>query len=275
LKTDLDISITFDGPRHEIIQKRPQSHSRQGIQQLASLRTAKPRAGVPSSTCAAANAPENDVWRLQFGKLEGGQIKAHSDANPARYMRDMLKDTKAEYFIVPDDHVAPLRQGIQQRITAASAAGDGREAMAWQRELARVQPLGRTYAELETAVTRSAQATVRCCAVETAGGTAMIALSVDGVVLGYRCAHGKLTPSQAQEGATEAIAKAGAVGVVTAAAIMAGANPVGITVIVVGGVVYLVAEYAIEELRPSYTSTPLTAAQIDRAMPVGWQRDDK
>jgi hypothetical protein len=224
---------------------------------------------------AAANAPENDVWRWARGRLEGGQIKTHASGEPAEYMRDMFKDTKAENFFVPDDHLGALVWKIQQQIGRAEASGNHRVVEIWRQQLARVKPLGRTYAELESIVTRSAQGVVRCSALEGAGGTAAIVVVVDGAVICCRCADGELTPLQIQESGTEAVAKAGAVSLATYGVLILGANPVGITVIVVGGVVYVLADYAIGELRPSYTSSPMTSAQIDETMPVGWHRDQQ
>jgi hypothetical protein len=222
---------------------------------------------------ASPNAPENDVWRWMRGRMEGGQIKTHANGNPADYLRDMFKDAKAENFFVPDDHVQPLLQKIQQQIGRAEAGDNERVAEIWRQQLVRVKPLGRTYAELEGAVTRSAQGTVRACALEGAGGTAAIVLAADGAVICYRCSKGELTPMQVQQAGTEAVARASAVGLATYGVIILGANPVGITVIVVGGVVYVVADYAIDELRPSYTSSPMTTAQIDEVMPIGWRRE--
>jgi len=111
------------------------------------------------------------------------------------------------------------------------------------------------------------------CALKGAGGAVAIVLAVDGSVICYRCAKGELTPLQTQQAAAETVAKAGAVGAATYVAVVLGANPVGFTVIVVGGVVYLIADYAIDELRPSYTTTPLTVAQLDELMPPGWRRE--
>jgi len=128
-------------------------------------------------------------------------------------------------------------------------------------------------AEVEKVLSASTSA-VRGCALRAAGGTAVIVLVTDGAVICYRCANGELTPLQAQEAGTEAVAKAGTVGLATYGMVLLGATPVGITVIVVGGVVYVLVDYAIDELRSSYTSSPMTAAQIDEVMPIGWRREE-
>jgi hypothetical protein len=83
---------------------------------------------------AAANAPENDVWRWIRGRLKGGQIKTHANGDPAEYMRDMFKDTKAEHFFVPDDHMQPLVQKIQQQISKAETGGNERVAEIWRQQ---------------------------------------------------------------------------------------------------------------------------------------------
>lgn len=223
---------------------------------------------------AAANAPQNDVWRWYRGHLEGGQIKTHANGNAAEYMRDMLVDTKAEQFFVPDDHVKPLVQRIEQQIRSARASGNASLAATWERELARVRPLGRTYAGLKEALMVSARQTVQRYALKGAGRSAVVALAADGAVICYRCANGELSPMQTQAGGAEAVAKAGVLGLATYGVIIAGANAVGITVIVVGGVVYVLADYAISELQSSYASSPMTAAEIDESLPIGWRRDE-
>jgi len=220
---------------------------------------------------AAANAPENDVWRWARGRLEGGQIKTHASGNAAAYLRDMLRDGKAEGFFVPDDHMGPLMQRIGQQVGKADGQGSEDAGAIWRAQLARVRPLGRTYGELERGVMASARRSVRRCALRGAGGTAAAVLAVDGVAIWYRCAEGELTPLQSQDAIAEALAKAGLVGGGTYVVVLLGANPMGLTVIVVGAVVYLVADYGFDELRPALTSSPLTHAQVEQVMPVGWR----
>jgi hypothetical protein len=222
----------------------------------------------------AANAPENDVWRRVGRELEGAQCKTHASGDPAEYMRDMFKDAKAEHFLVPDDHVGPLVQKIEQQLAKAQATGNERVAATWRGQLARVKPLGRTYGKLERAVTGAAGRTIGVTALKAAGGAALFAFAADGTVIVYRSANGELTPQQTAEAFAEARVKSAVVGTAVYGAVLLGANPAGITVVVVGGVFYLVADYVIDDLRPAYESSPMTTAQIDQVMPLGKQTMD-
>lgn len=222
----------------------------------------------------SANAPENDVWRRVGGELEGAQIKTHASGNPGEYMRDMFKDAKAEHFLVPDDHLGPLVQKIEQQLAKAEASANERVAAIWRGQLARVKPLGRTYGELQRAVTGAARRTIGGTAFKAGGGAALFTFGVDGTVIVYRCANGELTPQQTAEAFAEAGLKAGTVGTAVYGAVLLGANPVSITVVVAGGLVYLVADYVIDDLRSAYESSPLTLAQIDQMMPLGRHRMD-
>jgi hypothetical protein len=69
------------------------------------------------------------------------------------------------------------------------------------------------------------------------------------------------------ETATKAIATSGAI----ATAVLLGANPVGITVIVTGLAVYVITDAIIDALRPYYHSSTLTVLDINAALPDGWE----
>lgn len=194
-------------------------------------------------------------------------------AGNCRLHVESIKYPKAERFFVPDDHVDALVQKIQSELNRAVGNGNERVAAVWRRELARVTSLGRTYPELETAVTTAGKRAVQVGAMETAGGATVLVFAVDGAIVCYLCSQGELAPTQTEQAVAESAVKAGAVGLATGV-ILLGANPAGITVIVVGGVVYLVADYAIDELRSSYVSSPMTPAEIDQVMPAGWHRVD-
>jgi hypothetical protein len=223
---------------------------------------------------AAANAPENDVWRWFRGRLEGGQIKTHADGDPLKYMRDMRTDTKAEQFLVPDDHIDALMAKIRRRIEIADLGANDAEASFWREQIKRATRLGRTYSELKGAVVRFGQITVRSAALKAAGAGFLLTVAVDGSIVAYRSANGELTPLQTEAAGAEALTKGALVGGATYIAVVAGANPIGITVIVVGGVVYIAADYAISELRPAYGSSPMTPADIEQVLPVGWREAD-
>lgn len=224
---------------------------------------------------ASRNAPQNDVFTFLKGKFQGGQIKTHASGKPSAYMMDMLKDNRAEHFLVPDDHYGSVRKEIERRIELMRQRGNLRGVARWERQLKRLKPLGRTYAELEKSVVgRAGQVVGRARAIRAGSASAAIVLLVDGGVIVYRNVNGELTPDQTGLAAGEAAVKAGSVGLAAGGAILAGANPIGITVVVVGGVTYFVVDYAIDKTRPNYWSSPLTTAEIETLMPPGWRLDD-
>jgi hypothetical protein len=225
-----------------------------------------------------SNAPQNDVWTWANGSLEGGQLKTHVPGRESQYARDMLKDDKADQFLVPDDQYAAVRQRIQDRIKVMEQQGDQAGVELWEQQLKRLKRLGRNYAELDRAVVQGARAGLRSARVISAAragvaGGAIIVI-VDGGSVVYRSLTGELTPSETHARLVEVGAKAGAVTMATGAVVLLGANPIGLTVIVVGGVAYLVADFAIDELRENWASTPLTAGQINALMPRGWALAD-
>ncbi len=87
------------------------------------------------------NAPHVDVYRNNPTGGPGtltGQIKYHMfDAKTAAsmYARDMLKDNKPTFFIVPDDHVDALKQTLIEQ---------GRE-----NEVRRIKAIGYSYQEID------------------------------------------------------------------------------------------------------------------------------
>jgi hypothetical protein len=98
------------------------------------------------------NAPQNDVWKQinAKGHKIGGQVKYkfHFERSAPRYFRDMQKDYRANRFIVPDDHVAPLRQYVEDRYQVAKATGNVQlaERLAIQKQ--RITPLGYNSSEV-------------------------------------------------------------------------------------------------------------------------------
>ena len=230
---------------------------------------------------AKPNAPQNDVFTFVRGRFQGGQLKIHASGDAAQYMRDMLKDHRAEHFLVPDDHYPAVRRGIEKRIGLLNRSGDVKAAAEWNRHLRRLKPLGRSYKQLEVSVISHAGKVVRAGkvvpkaqAVLGAGGYFAIALAVEGGVVIYRSATGELTSTQADLAAREGVVKAGTVGLVTGGAILAGANPLGITVIVVGTVTYFIVDYAVATARSNYWTSPMTVAEIESLMPPGWRLQD-
>jgi len=62
------------------------------------------------------NTRQVDVYRPQpDGRrgIHGAQIKFHIDGNPALYAREMLSDHKPQRFVVPDDHVEPIKSYLR------------------------------------------------------------------------------------------------------------------------------------------------------------------
>jgi hypothetical protein len=226
-------------------------------------------------------APQNDVYRWVNGQLEGGQIKTHHPGRTGQYARDMLKDNRAERFFIPDDHVDAVRRDIERHIEreqqrAARQRQLGNHARAarhegkvgtWQRNLNRVAPMGRTYAELESAVTRAAKGFCR----RAAGGTGLLGggavIILDGGIVLYRAANGELTPQERQSSLVGTGIKAGAVGTAVGCAVLLGANPIGLPVIVIGGVAYFIADYGVSQMQEHSRSTPMTADQIRQLLP--------
>lgn len=63
-----------------------------------------------------SNTRQVDVYRSQpDGRrgIHGAQIKFHIDGNPALYARDMLRYPNTQRFVVPDDHVEPLKSYLR------------------------------------------------------------------------------------------------------------------------------------------------------------------
>lgn len=213
------------------------------------------------------NAPQNDVYRWINGRLEGGQIKAFSSGDPKRYYRAMLKDHRAGQFLVPDDHVAALRQSISEHIAQMEQRGQFAKAEELRGQLKRVQPLDRTYGELQQAIKDVPKSWIRRAAVKTGIATGAIVFVVDGGTVIYQSCQGQLTPDETERKLVEAGGKAVAVGTATTLAVIAGANPVGITVFVVAGVTYIVVDYTLDQFDAHYASTPMTVRELVVFMP--------
>ena len=96
------------------------------------------------------NAPQNDVWKRIPGQRRpiGGQVKFHRNGRPSTYLRDMRSDHRANRFIVPDDHVGPLKELIERRKQYALQRGDLQEYEWLAQQKARVSPLGHTSDEV-------------------------------------------------------------------------------------------------------------------------------
>jgi hypothetical protein len=100
------------------------------------------------------NAPQHDVYAPNPDGGRGnqlGQVKFHMGGDPAVYARDMVKDHKSKYFIVPDDHVEALRAYLKAQGDRVLAAGDQTGAAKCYRNMNRVVGIGRTSAQIDAA----------------------------------------------------------------------------------------------------------------------------
>lgn len=69
---------------------------------------------------SSPTASQHDVYARMPNNGRGiqtGQVKYHVNGQPDVYARDMRRDWRSKYFLVPDDHVMPLKEylGKQQR----------------------------------------------------------------------------------------------------------------------------------------------------------------
>lgn len=105
-----------------------------------------------------SNAPQVDVYVLRRGMRPwGAQIKTHISGNPLTYANDMTKDNLANKFLVPDDHVASLREHWQAQVGAYEGSGRKKEAAEARRQLSRIGGVGFTSKYLDDSYTRIAR----------------------------------------------------------------------------------------------------------------------
>jgi hypothetical protein len=145
-----------------------------------------------------ANASQYDVY---IAKPNGGsgnqyvQVKFHASGDPATYARDMIKDNRAKYFAVPDDHVEKLRAYLIKLAEKRRAAGDLEGAKKYYREAARVKGIGATSTEVENSTWQAiAEARVARVAPYVLLGVSAILLMAPAVCQWYR---GEITGRQA------------------------------------------------------------------------------
>ncbi len=109
------------------------------------------------------NAPQNDVYTRIQGRRPpyNGQLKVHKSDNPAVYANDMKKDYGANEFRIPDDHVGPLKEYLNNQIRKHEALGDSNEAKRARLHLSRVTPIGFTFSEANTRFDRATRVALR------------------------------------------------------------------------------------------------------------------
>ena len=230
----------------------------------------------------APNAPENDFYRrLPKGGLEGAQIKVH--ATPSDYFRSMRADSKAERFVVPDDHFDLLKKELQIRREGALRGGLIAEAQYYAEQESRLMKLGRTFAELDNGITVTAQRFRSIsAAVRQAGQAAsFIAIAfavVEGSIAVYDLAVGKddvLTFARRvgkiglAGGGAWVVSRAAAKAVASAGA--SGSAPVAVA-IVVATVAYLVLDWAVDKSLDSLSVAKLTVEDLRKISALGMPR---
>jgi hypothetical protein len=151
------------------------------------------------------NAPQHDVYRRMTGNRPplNGQIKFHMSGNPGTYARDMLNDYRAHRFLIPNDHVQPVREYWLRKYELANQRGDAVGAKQAARNAGRVQPMGVTKQEIVTNTKLASEHTaaeIRSVYVSLAAG---IALSLGQV--GWDYAHGTISKDQAAYRATKSL----------------------------------------------------------------------
>ena len=112
---------------------------------------------------SSPTASQHDVYaRIQGRKPPyNGQIKTHISGDPAVYANDMWKDYKSNHFIIPDDHVDPLKEYLRNQIREYEAAGRINDVVDAKKQLSRVTPLGYTSADLDSLQKRAGKAALR------------------------------------------------------------------------------------------------------------------
>lgn len=222
-------------------------------------------------TVKKPNAPQNDLYRFKNGAFEGAQVKLHGKYDFSTYMNDMKVDNKAERFMVASDHVSGLRRDLLAKAKLARNSGLLDEAVRLERDATRVTSLGATAAQLEARLMRGLAlalgSTAAASAVMAAGG----AIVIDVALISYDAMTEGLTVSELEVRLIDASIKAAASGSAVAIAIVVfGANPVGLTVMIVGGSAYIITDVAIQVIRSNF----MVASASPEAMPYilsGWK----
>lgn len=104
-------------------------------------------------------ASQHDVYTWIAGRKAPftGQIKTHASADPTVYAKDMIRDHRSALFLLPDDHVAPLKSHLSAQLKQQEAAGLSSDALKTRRHLSRIRGLGFTSKELDRYYARAAR----------------------------------------------------------------------------------------------------------------------
>jgi len=216
------------------------------------------------------NAPQNDLYRWEDGKLVGKQVKLHKDYRLSTYLEDLENDNLAEYFAVADDHADQLKRDLLAKAKKLRAEGLVDEAAELKRHASRIVRIGATHAELEKKYVMACLRGLCTSAAATAAVAAGTTLVIDLAMLGIESTDGSLSGNAIEDRIVEASIKAGATGAVTAVLVFCGATPVGWVVVVGGTAAYLATEVAIYSVKEVF-HTPTVAADAMPYLLSGWK----
>jgi len=106
---------------------------------------------------ASAQASQHDVYSWLQGRKSPwtAQIKTHIAPNPSIYAADMLLDHRSALFLVPNDHVDPLRSHWLDRITSLRSSGQLDLAAEAERQYGRIRGLGFDTKDLDSSMMRA------------------------------------------------------------------------------------------------------------------------
>ncbi len=93
---------------------------------------------------ASPTAPTRDLYRIEDGRRVYAQVKVLS-RGPKYYLKEMHTDDSSKRFLVPNDHVEPLKKLIQEETRAAGNRGDTKRVDFLERQLRRVGGAGADY----------------------------------------------------------------------------------------------------------------------------------
>ena len=108
---------------------------------------------------ASPVASQHDLYTWTQGRKPPvtAQVKTHVSGDALTYANDMRRDHRSDFFIVPDDHAAALKEYWSGQARVEEAAGLPEEAGKAWRQSARVRPLGARYADLSASLSRAAR----------------------------------------------------------------------------------------------------------------------
>ncbi|MCY2994997.1 MAG: hypothetical protein NTY19_45115 [Planctomycetota bacterium] len=96
------------------------------------------------------NASQHDVYRWIHGRPtpNNGQIKFFEKFDASRYARAMVKDSRAHSFLIPDDHVEPMKAYLRAKAEKMTLASNPVEAKRLWKDYSHLRPIGATTGEL-------------------------------------------------------------------------------------------------------------------------------